>query len=154
MSAVWRVAAMLALAGCAPRDGGTPRTTETPMIERLDALVTLLSTDVDADQIRSRLTAAALRGEVALYPEGYAVTGKPYLVELELAAPLAVSALEGAFGALTEGRSDRGRPRVAMFSPPERTGPFSVVVLAKVEGPGELRAASTTRVTLRRDPKS
>ena len=123
------------------------------MIERLDALVTLLSTEVDADQIRSRLTASSLRGEVTPYPEGYAVTGKPYLVELELDAPIALSALEGAFGALTEGRSDRGRPRVAVFSPPGRTGPFAIVVLAKVVAAGELRAASTTRVTLRRDPK-
>jgi hypothetical protein len=148
------VAGAILIAGCAARDGGNPRTMETKMIKRLDALVTFLSTDVDADAIRSQLSTSSLRGELVAYPAGYAVAGKPYLVELELGEPIALAALEGAFGALSQGRSDRGRPRIAILSPADRPGPFRIVVLAQVEGPGELRAASTTRVTLRRDPKS
>ena len=154
--AMWllAVAGAILIAGCAARDGGNPRTMETKMIERLDALVTFLSADVDADAIRSRLAASSLRGELVAYPAGYAVADTPYLVELELDEPIALAALEGAFGALSEGRSDRGRPRVAIFSPADRPGPFRIVVLAQVHGPGELRAAGTTRVKLRRDPKS
>ena len=124
------------------------------MIDRLDTLVTLISEDVRDDAIQSWLAAEALNGQVVAYPEGYDVSGKPYLVRLELAAPIAITALEGSFGPFRQGRTDRGMPREATFAPADRPGPFRIVVIAEVDGPGELRAASTSRITLRRDPKA
>jgi hypothetical protein len=44
-------------------------------------------------------------------------------------------------------------PREVLFGPVDSGRAFTIAVIADVVGPGDLAAASTASVTLRRDPR-
>jgi hypothetical protein len=82
----------------------------------------------------------------------YRDDGKPYTVDLELSAPLAVASLSAAFGSYKQVRTDRGQPRKIAFSP-AGTGPWKIVLLVQVpSGMSPIDEAETRRLVLRRDP--
>lgn len=137
------------------------------MIPLIHELIGLLSRDIAFDDITHRLGPVsrdpgvpmpaeltsrepALRHvEVGRYPE----TGKPYTVDLELAAPVPVASLVAALGAYRQNRSDRGVPREIVF-PPAGDGPWRIVVVARLPpGSSPIADDATTSVTLRRDPR-
>lgn len=137
------------------------------MPQLLRDLITLLSREVSLDDLASSLgpTArdpgaplpAALtprdpglrRIEVGRYPD----TGKPFTVDVELAAPVTVASLVAELGAYRQARTDRGQPREIAF-PPTGAGPWHVVVLAQLPpGSSPIDDAQTTALTLRRDPR-
>jgi hypothetical protein len=108
---------------------------------------------------------ALRRAEIGRYPD----TGKPYTLELELAAAVPVAELAAALGPYQQGRTDRGMPRELIFSSagapagasagdaaggPASDGPWRVVVIAQVPpGSSPLAEQAASVVVLRRDPR-
>jgi hypothetical protein len=136
------------------------------MIQFLQDLITRLSQDVSVDELTAHLGPIASDPgpprPAELKPKDpsfrrvvigrYTESGKPYTVELELRAPLAVASLTAAFGAYTQIRSDRGQPRKISFSP-AGGGPWKVVMISLVpSGMWTIDEAETSRLVLRRDP--
>jgi hypothetical protein len=137
------------------------------MIQLIHDLVALLSNEIALDDITGRLgpiardpgvpmpaelaprDPAVRRVEVGRYPDG----GKPYTVELELASPVPIATLVGAFGAYRQSRTDRGMPREIVF-PATGAGPWQVVIVAQLPpGTSPIADGVTSTVTLRRDPR-
>ena len=136
------------------------------MIQFLQDLIASLSQDVSVDELTAHLGPIASDPgpprPAELKPKDpafrrvvlgrHAESGKPYTVELELRAPLAVASLTAAFGTYTQSRSDRGQPRKISFSP-AAGGPWKVVITSQVpSGMWPLDEAETSRLILRRDP--
>jgi hypothetical protein len=137
------------------------------MIDLLRDLVRFLSSDVSVDDIARHIGPVAndpggsqrvelspsLSGIRAARVGRYRESGKPSLVELELAAPVTVAALHGAFGAYREARTDRGRPREIVFMPATEHTTWTVAVIARLPpGAQPIDPQVVTAVTLRRDP--
>lgn len=117
------------------------------VVARLGAVIDDPGAPLSAE-LAPRDAAAFRRISVSRYPD----SGKPYTVDLVLAAPLAVASLVEAFGAYRQARTDRGRPRQLLFAP-TGAGPWKIVVIAEIAaGASPLDEAETTRLVLRRDP--
>jgi hypothetical protein len=138
------------------------------MIQHLRELIALLAGEVTLADLTGRLgpvdhdpgipqpaelasrDPADRRVEIGRYPE----TGKPFTVEVELAAPVSVAALVAKLGAYRQARTDRGQPRQIYF-PAAGAGPWHVVVLAELPaGNAPIEGGEATVLTLRRDPRS
>ncbi len=136
------------------------------MLHLLRDLIAALSREVSLEEIAAKLGAVTSdpgapmaaeltprdplirKAEVGRYPDG----GKPYTVELELAAPVPVAELTAAFGAYRQSRTDRGMPREIVF-PPAGEGPWRIVLIAQLPGGmSPIEAGETSHVVLRRDP--
>lgn len=151
-----------------PSDAAAQRSSSgaSEMISSLQDLLVTLSRELSFDEIVARLGTltedpgpplparlasadpAFRQISVARDPD----TGKPYTVDLVLAAPLAVTSLAEAFGAYRQARTDRGRPRQLLFAP-TGPGPWKIVIIAEIpSGASPLDEAETTRLILRRDP--
>jgi len=137
------------------------------MTEMVRELVTFLSADVTVDDISARLGPVAddpgVPMPIALTPRDpavqaasvarYPATGKPFTVELELAAPIPVAELTGLLGAYQQGLTDRGLPREIIFAP-AGTGPWKIVVVASVPpGAAPIADQAAATITFRRDPR-
>jgi hypothetical protein len=84
----------------------------------------------------------------------YPDTGKPYLLELDLASPIPVAALRTVFGEPRQARTDRGLPRAVIFSPPGTEPHWTVAVIAEIPaGTTPIEGESAKTVALRRDPR-
>ena len=138
------------------------------MIDHVRDLVRFLAQDLTVEQIAARVGAVdrdpGVPLPIELRPTGselraaslsrYPETGKPFALELELAAPVTVASLQGAFGAYREGRTDRGQPREILFYPAEAGTPWKVVVIAQLPpGASPIADGAASVVILRRDPR-
>ena len=142
------------------------------MIELIQDLVRFLSQDgLTVDDIRARVgtvmhdpggllplelqpqMAGVRAAQLARDP----VSGRPYLLDLQLAAEArpTVSALKSALGNYRQAITNRGRPRQVLFYPPTLATQWTVVVIAELaEGGDGLDDATATRLAFRRDPVS
>lgn len=137
------------------------------MTDLLRDLVRFLSSDVSIDDIAKHIGPIAkdpggsqrielspsLSGVRAARLGRYRDSGKPSLVELELASPVTVAALHDAFGEYRQARTDRGRPREIVFMPATEHTTWTVAIIARLPpGASPIDQQMVTAVTLRRDP--